>query len=264
MAKITRFSGNLVAPASAALGTERTLFGEVTQSDDLTDQFTADLLRGWGIVGPSDFPTLNDFNAMGFTLGQLHAYLHQVGVAEYNAAQEYHIGSIANESGVLYQSLINTNVGNTPSTSPASWAGINTASTETASGIVELATTAEILAGTDAVRAVTPAGIVAGLLGTAVFSGDGYAILPVKVGGVRRDLIVQWMEIDFAGTSAASKAWPIQFPNAIFQAFPCDKGAAAATSFSLSWRYDASTTTTGVFASNNTSIGIANVFVVGW
>lgn len=121
MAKITRFNGNLVAPASAALGTERTLFGDVTQSDDLTDQFTADLLRGWGIVGPSDQPTLQDFNAMGFTLGQIHAYLHQMGVAEYNATQEYHLGSIANDAGVLYVSLVDTNVGNDPALSPLQW-----------------------------------------------------------------------------------------------------------------------------------------------
>lgn len=121
MAKIDRFNGNLVAPASAALGTERTLFGDVAQSDDITDQFTVDLLRGWGIVGPSDFPTLQDFNAMGFTLGQIHAYLHQMGVAEYNAAQEYHLGSIANVAGVLYVSLINTNVGNTPSPGSSQW-----------------------------------------------------------------------------------------------------------------------------------------------
>lgn len=121
MAKINRFNGNLQAPASAAIGTERTLFGEVTQSDDLTDQFTADLLRGWGIVGPSDEPTLQDFNAMGFTLGQLHAYLHQVGVAEYNAAQEYHEGSFTNSGGVLYVSLVDNNVGNTPASSPVQW-----------------------------------------------------------------------------------------------------------------------------------------------
>lgn len=121
MAKITRFNGNLVAPASASLGTERTLFGDVTQSDDLTDQFTADLLRGWGIVGPSDQPTLQDFNAMGFTLGQIHAYLHQMGVAEYNAAQEYHTGSISNIAGVMYVSLVDNNIGNDPALSPVQW-----------------------------------------------------------------------------------------------------------------------------------------------
>ena len=125
MAKIDRYDGNLQAPASAALGTERTLFGSASQSDDLTGQFNANLLRGWGIVGPSDQPTLQDFNAMGYTLGQLHAYLHQMGVAEWNAAQEYHLGSIANVAGVLYVSRVNTNVGNAPASSPGLWIALN-------------------------------------------------------------------------------------------------------------------------------------------
>lgn len=126
MAKINRFNGNLKAPASESLGTERTIFGEVTQSDDITDQFTNDLLRGWGIVGPSDEPTLQDFNAMGFTLGQLHAYLHQVGVAEWNVAQEYHEDSFTNRNGVIYLSLVNDNIGNDPESSPSEWEAYGT------------------------------------------------------------------------------------------------------------------------------------------
>lgn len=121
MAKIVRYNGNLVPFASASLGTERTLFGEVTQADDITSQYTADFLRGWGIVGPSDQPTLQDFNAVAYTNGMILSYLHQVGVAEYNALQEYHIGSLCNVSGELYSSLTNNNIGNTPSLSPASW-----------------------------------------------------------------------------------------------------------------------------------------------
>lgn len=126
MAKIVRYNGNLVPFASASLGTERTIFGEVTQADDITSQYTASFLRGWGIVGPSDQPTLQDFNAVSYTHGQILAYLHQVGVPEYNAAQEYHSGSITNLSGVLYRSLTNTNIGNAPDTSPASWAAEST------------------------------------------------------------------------------------------------------------------------------------------
>lgn len=121
MAKIVRYDGNLQAFASAAVGTERTLFGEVTQANDLTSQITADFLRGWGIVGPSDQPALEDFNAVGYTLSQLLAYLHQMGVAEYNATQEYHIGSIVQTGGALYISLQNTNVGNAPASSPLFW-----------------------------------------------------------------------------------------------------------------------------------------------
>lgn len=121
MAKIVRYNGNLVPFASSSLGTERTIFGQVTQANDITSQFTAEFLRGWGIVGPSDQPTLQDFNAVSYTHGQILSYLHQVGVAEYNATQEYHIGSFCNSSSLLYVSLVNSNIGNTPSSSPASW-----------------------------------------------------------------------------------------------------------------------------------------------
>lgn len=121
MTKIVRYNGNLQAFASAAVGTERTLFGEVTQADDLTSQVTADFLRGWGIVGPSDQPALEDFNGAMYTHGQLLAYLHQVGIPEYNATQEYHLNSYVNSGGALYVSLANSNTGNTPASSPASW-----------------------------------------------------------------------------------------------------------------------------------------------
>lgn len=121
MAKIVRYNGNLVPFASSSLGTERTIFGQVTQANDITSQYTAEFLRGWGIVGPSDQPTLQDFNAVSYTHGQILSYLHQVGVAEYNATQEYHLGSFSNVSGVLYFSLVNNNVGNSPATSPAQW-----------------------------------------------------------------------------------------------------------------------------------------------
>lgn len=121
MAKIPRYDGNLKAFASEQLGNERTLFGELTFADDLTSQVTADFLRGWGIVSPSDSPSLQDFNAIGYTATQLSAYLHQMGVAEYNAEQEYYIGSIAQDGGALYISLVNANAGNDPISSPDQW-----------------------------------------------------------------------------------------------------------------------------------------------
>lgn len=121
MAKIVRYNGNLQAFASAAPGTERTIFGDVTQANDLTSQINADFLRGWGIVGPSDQPSLEDFNGAMYTHGQLHAYLHQIGVPEYSALQEYHQNSLCNSGGVLYVSLINNNIGNTPESSPSQW-----------------------------------------------------------------------------------------------------------------------------------------------
>lgn len=122
MAKITRYSGNVQPFGANATGTNRTVFGDVTKSDTLDGNVTADFLKGWEIVGPNDFPTLEDFNAMGFTLGQYIAYLHQMGVPEWNVAQEYHSGSMCVYSGKLYRSKVDSNIGNTPpASSDANW-----------------------------------------------------------------------------------------------------------------------------------------------
>lgn len=114
MSKITRYAGNLRAFGSEAQGVERTLFGETTQADDLTSQITSAFLRGWGIVGPSEHPSLEDFNAAMYAMSQFIAYEHQMGVPEWHAEQEYYIGSICTHNGESYQSLENANVGNEP------------------------------------------------------------------------------------------------------------------------------------------------------
>lgn len=105
MAQRTRYNGNLAPFASAALATERTVFGSVTQSDDINDQITLAFLRGWGIVGANDLPTLQDFNAMGYTLGYLVSYLYQQGVAEWNDEQDYYVNNIVAVNGDLYKAI---------------------------------------------------------------------------------------------------------------------------------------------------------------
>ena len=103
MAKIDRYDGNLKAFASEAQGTERTIFGDTAQSNTLDANLTADFFRGWGIVGVNQNPTKQDFAGLGFTLGQLIAYLHQVGVPEWNAAQEYYEGSVVTTLVGIYR-----------------------------------------------------------------------------------------------------------------------------------------------------------------
>jgi len=103
MAKIDRYNGNVRAFAADSLGTERTVFGATTQSDTLDGNITLDLLRGWGIVGVNENPTKQDFNGLAFTLGQLLAYLHQRGVPEWNADQEYYEGSVVTTLAGIYR-----------------------------------------------------------------------------------------------------------------------------------------------------------------
>jgi hypothetical protein len=103
MAKIDRYNGNMEAFAADALSTERTIFGDTTQSDTLDANITVDFLRGWGVVGVNENPTKQDFNGLAFTLGQLIAYLHQRGIAEWNTNQEYFEGSVVTTLAGIYR-----------------------------------------------------------------------------------------------------------------------------------------------------------------
>lgn len=114
MSKIARYAGNLLAFGSNAQGLERTVFGGTEQADDLTSQVTNAFLRGWGIVGPSENPSLEDFNAAFYTISQLISYQHQMGVPEWDAQQEYYVGSTCSYGGEIYLSLSDNNIGNKP------------------------------------------------------------------------------------------------------------------------------------------------------
>ena len=114
MAKINRFAGNLQAFGSSATGTERTVFGDTVQSDALDDNVNSDFFRGWGIVGVNENPTKQDFNAFAFTATQLLSYIHQMGVPEWQAAQEFHTGSVTQAGGAGYISVSDSNTGNDP------------------------------------------------------------------------------------------------------------------------------------------------------
>jgi len=123
MAKIDRYNGNLAAFAADALSTERTVFGDTTQSDTLDDNITADFLRGWGLVGVNENPTKQDFNGLAFTLGQLISYLHQRGIAEWNTAQEYFEGSVVTTLAGIYRLKVGGDGSSDPDTDGGSnWA----------------------------------------------------------------------------------------------------------------------------------------------
>ena len=126
MSKINRYNGNLQAFGINSTGNYRTIFGDESQSDALDDNVNSDYLSGWEIIGITEEPTKQDFNALGFTQGQLLAYIHQMGIPEYNSSQEYYSDSICTYDGVIYISITDGNTGNTPSASPSNWTEIMT------------------------------------------------------------------------------------------------------------------------------------------
>ena len=114
MAKITRKTGN-VEPFATNSGIRHAFNDPTTTSDTLDDNVNSDLLTGWGAIGGvGSKPRQADFDAMGFTVGQYIAYLHQMGVPEWDSGQEYHTGSVCQRGGRIHLSLTDTNVGNDP------------------------------------------------------------------------------------------------------------------------------------------------------
>lgn len=170
MAKITRYDGNLQAFASAATGLERTVFGDTAQSDLLADNINLDYLRGWGIVGVNENPTKQDFNALAYTTTQLLAYLHQVGVAEWNTAQEYHKNSITSYNGASFVSTVDNNTGNTPG-ADSNWAQLGAINFDT---VVDMAAAENLIVG----QTVTTLGYYA--IGDG--GGNQYAVVAAATG----------------------------------------------------------------------------------
>lgn len=81
---------------------------------------------GWFTAVEADYsPAIEDMNALCYLFGYQLTYIFQWGVPVYDAATTYNIGSIVNDGfGVMYSSLINSNVGNTPVSSPAAWGSL--------------------------------------------------------------------------------------------------------------------------------------------
>ena len=121
----TRHSGNLKKFAETATTGYRYLFGTTTDSDNINDNLNTEFEKGWEEgVNVNGFPPIQAFNAQGFTLSKLLAYLYERGIAEYDNAQQYFVGSICVYNGVIYQSLSGTSV--TPNTAHIPTSNIGT------------------------------------------------------------------------------------------------------------------------------------------
>jgi len=159
MAKITRKLQKIFGADSGAQGV--TTYGSPASgtpvySKDLDAIQTAAWDGGWASAALSgtEIPTFQDFNAIHYATTSQLAYLNQMGVYEWNTAQDYYTGSIVNVAGVLY-SAVQDNTGENPTTDDGSnWEQISGTtyvlpnSTTAIVGGVEKATQAEAVAET--------------------------------------------------------------------------------------------------------------------
>ncbi|HHI0589215.1 TPA: hypothetical protein ACP4P0_001009 [Escherichia coli] len=238
MSKIVRYQGDVRAFASDAQGMERTVFGGTNQADDLTSQITASFLRGWGIVGASEHPSLEDFNAAMYAMSQFIAYQHQMGVPEWHAEQEYHIGSICTHNGESYQSLQNANIGSQPPS--AKWTPVLTSKNglanlglgetiDKASGAMQKSANGYDISDVSAFRNALQLGTAATrdvgadnaskLLDLDSFrsmmSGNGYIYIPcIATTGNPVKLMLQWGTVATQKGVDAGYALPFAFPYA--------------------------------------------------
>lgn len=116
------------------------------------------------------------------------------------------------------------------------------AATETISGIAEIATQAEVNAGTDDTRIVSPAKLRYGF--SILLATNGYVVFAAHQYG----LIIQWGNAQFAGGSTLTVTLPIQYPNNNFTVIPSNLSAAISCALSSK-----TTSTFGLSASTTNS-----------
>lgn len=120
-------------------------------------------------------------------------------------------------------------------------------------GLMEIATDAEVLAGTDSLRAVVPSSLLS-FLGAGESGTNGYLTIPYKDASdnTRKNIILQW---GYKGSNGAI-TFPIAFPNAVFSALTTYGGTGSAVTSNVT-----SLTTTGL--SNTIVTGAFYWFAIG-
>ncbi|MDR5614565.1 phage tail protein, partial [Arsenophonus sp.] len=124
--KIDRPNIDIQPFAGSSKTEERTAFGSKEITDNLEKNLNADFARGWGIVSVSELPTMQDFNAVGFTISSLVTHLYQNGIAEYAEKQIYNKGAVCLSDGNIYLSKTENNAGN-PLTDKTQWQSLKDA-----------------------------------------------------------------------------------------------------------------------------------------
>lgn len=128
-------------------------------------QALAAWVGGWSsaVLGTKKFPPIEEMNSSMYVLCTFLAYILQQGIPEYDSGTTYYQNGMVAQPGTyrIYGSKTDGNVGNVL-TDTTNWQFLSDlsatigAATESTSGILKIATVAEVAAGTDDTSAVTP------------------------------------------------------------------------------------------------------------
>lgn len=121
MAKLSRFtqlifgstagSAQIAEYGSLAAGSPLTFSG-ATITPALVQAFS-NYLEGWdGAVIGGNSPAIEDMNALCYLYAFQLAYLFQAGIPEWDSATTYYTGSYVQSSGIIYRSIVDSNLNN--------------------------------------------------------------------------------------------------------------------------------------------------------
>ena len=161
--------GNVGQFGSLALGTP------TTTTNISTIQALAAWLAGFtSETVAGNVPALEDFNGIFLVAFYQICYLLQMGIPEYDPSTVYYTNSVVQYNGIFYQSLVDTNTGNTPSSSPSQWGSGNFGNPSGTIIMIAMASppTGYLLCNGQLVSRTTYATLF-GLIGTTYGAGDG-------------------------------------------------------------------------------------------
>jgi hypothetical protein len=176
MAALTRKFKKIFAKDSANNGVfgSAAALAPATSTNPETIESLAAFLTGWedATEGGLKLPTLEDMQGLKYDTDYHLAYIYQDGLQNYNSLTTYYINNYVREESTakIWKSLVDNNTGNTL-VEGANWSLVGNLSnipaapivdaSTTAKGIVELATNAEVTAGTDTTRPIVPSAFAA-------------------------------------------------------------------------------------------------------
>ncbi len=181
-----------------------------------TLQALAAYQEGWSdaVISGEELPSLEEFNGLHKIETEQLQYLLNKGIPEYATDAEYYIGDIQREVGgtKLYKSITDNNIGNALS-DVVNWQLLGDLA-NLDNGTVA-ASQAEVNAGVVADKYVAPNTLL-GLFGASNQATNGYAKIPINIGGAFDEIILQWGDV-LNTTTSGTVTYPIVFPNAISQ-----------------------------------------------